>query len=267
MAARGVLQASDVHTHRLSHVDARDGALFFFSILRNFEFDLDAPPPRPTAMRASLSCCCCCLLAVASAFTPPTSLLPLHARVPTAANLRLSASEPLEDEAEVSPVLDALPKVAGAGLALSTLLHAPTFASFAAQWQAIGAAGVTGDDFWAPLKFWILFAVAHPLLQPAIWIGEVLHSSPGPQIADVMPITFILGNVAVIGALSTFAELRTALNLALLALFIHYVGCGLEGSKVCRRPPPPTPIYRSHPIGLLILDLRSTAATTTIFSI
>jgi len=90
---------------------------------------------------------------------------------------------------------------------------------------------VTGDDFWAPLKFWILFAVAHPLLQPAIWIGEVLHSSPGPQLADVMPITFILGNIAVIGALSTFAELRTTLNLALLALFINYVGCGLEGSK------------------------------------
>jgi len=45
-----------------------------------------------------------------------------------------------------------------------------------------------------------------------------------------MPVTFILGNIAVIGALSTFAELSTAFNLALLALFINYVGCGLEGS-------------------------------------
>jgi len=71
----------------------------------------------------------------------------------------------------------------------------------------------------------------HPLLQPAIWIGEVLHGSPGPQLADVMPISFIALNVVVIGALNTFAELRTAVNVALLAAFIHYVGCGIEGSK------------------------------------
>lgn len=157
-----------------------------------------------------------------------TALQPLRAPL---TSLRLQADASEELTGEVSPVLDALPKVALAGLVGSTLLHAPAFANFAAQWKAIGDAGITGDEFWAPLKFWILFAVAHPVLQPAIWIGEVLHGSPGPQIADVMPITFILGNVAVIGALSTFAELRTALNLSLLALFINYVGCGLEGTK------------------------------------
>ena len=37
-------------------------------------------------------------------------------------------------------------------------------------------------------------------------------------------------NVVAIGALSTFSRLRTGVNLALLAAFIHYVGCGLEGS-------------------------------------
>ena len=144
--------------------------------------------------------------------------------------VKLAAEAPDETD-ESQPALEALPKVALAGLVLTTLFHAPAFAQFADQWQQIGAAGIQGDDFWAPLQFWAFFAAMHPLLQPAIWIGEVLHGSPGPQIADVMPITFLLGNVAVIGALQVVAELRTAVNIALLALFINYVGCGLEGTK------------------------------------
>ena len=83
----------------------------------------------------------------------------------------------------------------------------------------------------------------HPLLQPAIWIGEVLHGSPllptdlVPELkgidplGDIMPISFIALNVIAIGALTTIAELRTALNIWLLAAFINYIGCGLEGTK------------------------------------
>jgi len=70
----------------------------------------------------------------------------------------------------------------------------------------------------------------HPLLQPALWISEVLHGSPGPQIADILPISFIIGNIVVIGLLTRVAEARNALAVAALGLFINYVGCGLEGT-------------------------------------
>jgi hypothetical protein len=55
-------------------------------------------------------------------------------------------------------------------------------------------------DFWDALNFWIFFAVAHPILQPLLWISEVLHGSPGPMVANLVPITFFLGNVIFIGA-------------------------------------------------------------------
>lgn len=122
-------------------------------------------------------------------------------------------------------------RLTGACVIGATLIHAPAFAKFISQWAAIGAAGVSGNDFWAPLQFWGFFAAMHPVLEPAFWIGEVLHSSPGPQIAGLLPITFLLGNVAVIGALAVNSELRTAANLFLLASFINYVGRGLEGYK------------------------------------
>mmetsp|Transcript_145020 Transcript_145020/g.255648 ORF Transcript_145020/g.255648 Transcript_145020/m.255648 type:complete len:516 (+) Transcript_145020:133-1680(+) len=157
--------------------------------------------------------------------------------LPKLASVRMSAQEIKDEtgdstvEVSSSTVLKTLPKVAGAGVVGVLLLHAPAFAQFVAQWQAIGAAGVSGNDFWAPLQFWAFFAAMHPLLQPAVWIGEVLHGSPGPQLANVMPFSFIALNIAVLGGLSAFAELRTALNLGLLALFINYIGVGLEGGK------------------------------------
>ncbi len=55
-------------------------------------------------------------------------------------------------------------------------------------------------DFWDALNFWIFFAVAHPILQPLLWISEVLHGSPGPMVANLVPITFLLGNVIFVGA-------------------------------------------------------------------
>ena len=51
----------------------------------------------------------------------------------------------------------------GAGAA-RVRAHAPAFSEFAAQWQAISDSGVSGDDFTAPLTFWLFFAVMHPLL-------------------------------------------------------------------------------------------------------
>ena len=178
------------------------------------------------------------------AFSAPPALGPVAgpALAPlrrTAPPLLVAESPKTDTEAEadgspfsaVSPYLNAMPWIGAFVAYSSVLLHFNTFSSFWAQWQEVAAAGVTGDDFWAPLQFWAFFAAMHPLLQPAIWIGEVLHGSPGPQIADVMPYSFLALNVVAIGLLTFVAELRTTLNFFLLALFVHYVGCGLEGTK------------------------------------
>ena len=62
----------------------------------------------------------------------------------------------------------------------------------------------------------------------------MLHSSPGPAIelfgGNFMPISFIAGNVAVLGLLAVNKRLSSALNIALLGLFINFVGLGLEGA-------------------------------------
>lgn len=110
------------------------------------------------------------------------------------------------------------------------------------------------EQFWAALNFWIFFAVGHPILQPILWISDVLHGSPGPMVANLVPITFIVGNVMAIAAfisskqVSTFAnfsqktfdsfteyhlaclheQIQKAVNIAALAAFFTYVGAGLD---------------------------------------
>jgi len=69
----------------------------------------------------------------------------------------------------------------------------------------------------------------HPLLKPAIAIGEVLHGSPGPVLGDIVPVSFILLNVVVLGAIAASSQLRSALLVSSLGLMINFVGCGLEG--------------------------------------
>ena len=84
-------------------------------------------------------------------------------------------------------------------------------------------------DFWAAFNFWVFFAVLHPLLQPILAISEVLHASPGPSIADLIPVTFAAGNLLVIALLSRFKDFRNAANIAALSAFFAYVGAGLDG--------------------------------------
>lgn len=61
-------------------------------------------------------------------------------------------------------------------------------------------------DFGPALNFWIFFAVAHAILQPIFWISEVLHASPGPMVGNLVPITFILGNIVAIAAFTLSKE-------------------------------------------------------------
>ncbi len=67
------------------------------------------------------------------------------------------------------------------------------------------------------------------MLQPILWISDVLHGSPGPIAFDLVPVLFIVANVLFIGATALSKELRGALNVAALSAFLTFVGAGLDG--------------------------------------
>ena len=177
-------------------------------------------------------------LLLAAAAYAPAPLVPLHARpaiihrttLPTCV-AETTTPEPEDSGGDVLDTVLGVLLPLGAGAA-AYALHAPAFSEFAAQWQAISDSGVSGDDFTAPLTFWLFFAVMHPLLQPAIWISEVLHTSPGqPEyMLGLLPASFVAGNVVVLAALALLPKLRAAGLAAVIALFINYVGSGLDGT-------------------------------------
>lgn len=92
-----------------------------------------------------------------------------------------------------------------AALVLGTVAvasHAGAWAEFFQSVLAMKANVADPSDFWAALNFWIFFAVGHPILQPILWISDVLHGSPGPMVAGLVPATFLLGNAVVIAAIA-----------------------------------------------------------------
>jgi len=93
--------------------------------------------------------------------------------------------------------------------------------------EAIGAE--QAQDFFAAINFWVFFAVGHAILQPILYLSDVLHGSPGPLIGDLVPATFILANVVFLTAFSISQEIRNVLNIVLFSLFLNYVGVGLDG--------------------------------------
>jgi hypothetical protein len=98
--------------------------------------------------------------------------------------------------------------------------HAGAWASFFSSVMQMKDNVSDPADFWAALNFWIFFAVGHPILQPILWISDVLHGSPGPMIADLVPVTFLLGNVVVIGAVTLSKEVSC--NLEILYSLPHF---------------------------------------------
>jgi hypothetical protein len=85
------------------------------------------------------------------------------------------------------------------------------------------------QEFWDAINFWIFFAVGHPLLQPILWISDVLHGSPGPMVLNLVPASFLGANLLFIGVSYWSKEFRSALNVAVLSAFLTYVGAGLDG--------------------------------------
>lgn len=138
----------------------------------------------------------------------------------------------VEDETFSNP-LDLIPEnslgLTAAAVGTAALLtHAGGYARF---FQSVMEMKANADpaDFWPALNFWIFFAVGHPILQPILWISDVLHGSPGPQIADLVPVTFLLGNVIAIALFTYSKEIRNAVNISALFAFLTYVGAGLDG--------------------------------------
>ena len=108
-------------------------------------------------------------------------------------------------------------------------IHANAWSNFFNAVMTMKEATPDPSDFWAALNFWIFFAVGHPILQPILWISDVLHGTPGPKIADLVPVAFLLGNLAFIATITISKEIRNAVNIAALSAFITYIGAGLDG--------------------------------------
>jgi hypothetical protein len=119
-----------------------------------------------------------------------------------------SSEEEIDDQTNSAPLLpeNALPL---ATAVLGTVLtHAHAWSEFFASVMQMKDNIADPNDFWAALNFWIFFAVGHPILQPILSISDVLHGSPGPKIAELVPATFLLGNLVVIGAITLSKEVR-----------------------------------------------------------
>jgi hypothetical protein len=105
---------------------------------------------------------------------------------------------------------------------LAVLSHAGAYAQFLQSVAQMKANVADPADFWAALNFWVFFAVAHPILQPVLWISDVLHASPGPKIADLVPITFLLGNIIAIGAVTVSKQVRRSYHLNIPATNTYF---------------------------------------------
>jgi len=108
-------------------------------------------------------------------------------------------------------------------------VHAGAWSEFFSNLATMKENVQNPQDFWDAFNFWVFFAVGHPLLQPILWISDVLHGSPGPMVFDLVPATFLMANILFIGATAWSKEFRGALNVAALSAFLTYVGAGLDG--------------------------------------
>ena len=114
-----------------------------------------------------------------------------------------------EDPKEIiQNALQTLPTIVASIGFVSVLSHASAWVAFFTLISDMKANIVDPADFWSALNFWIFFAVGHPILQPILWISDVLHGSPGPLVAGLVPATFIAGNILAIAAFTLSKEVR-----------------------------------------------------------
>ena len=174
--------------------------------------------PIPPAKMRSLPCCI--LLALFSlqcdegtAFVPPSLRLQPAMQQPSSV-VRFLETDSKSNQPEEEPNDPLIPEnllVAPTALlgvvAIATQAGAySNFFASLAQMKENMAADPT--DYWPAVNFWIFFAASHAILQPIIWISEVLHASPGPLVGDLVPVSFIVGNAVAIAAITFSKEVR-----------------------------------------------------------
>ena len=141
-----------------------------------------------------------------------------------------------KDDGDQTPRLPSNILTAAAGVigTAAVLSHAGAWSDFFASVAQMKANIEDPADFSAALNFWIFFAVGHPILQPILWISDVLHGSPGPKIADLVPATFLAGNVAVIYAIQKFKDVCPVVHVCVfLARTVTYIAlCSLYAFTV-----------------------------------
>lgn len=163
-------------------------------------------------------------------------------RIPTAVANQVTDREeaapdfPLRtNDVPASPPAKKWPSLVSIGLVVAAgLAYAPAWSELFQQMDAVLSAQGVADTMQtepstAALSFWFFFALLHPILEPVLWISEVLHSSPGPLVADLVPVSFIAANILVIAVSVRFEEVRTVATGALAAAFLAYVGAGVNG--------------------------------------
>ena len=82
---------------------------------------------------------------------------------------------------------------------IGVAMHFGAWSEFFSNLAEMKANVADPKDFWDAFNFWIFFAVGHPLLQPILWISDVLHGSPGPLMFDLVPASFLMANILFIG--------------------------------------------------------------------
>jgi hypothetical protein len=121
-----------------------------------------------------------------------------------------SSEEEIDDQRNSAPLLpeNALPLATAVLGAAAVATHAPAWSAFFSSVMQMKENIADPSDFVAALNFWVFFAVGHPILQPILAISDVLHGSPGPKVADLVPVTFLLGNLIVLGTIALSKEVR-----------------------------------------------------------
>ena len=124
-----------------------------------------------------------------------------------------------------------MPILAAVAGTLAIASHAGAYADFF-QYVMEMKQNADSSEFWPALNFWIFFVVGHPILQPILWISDVLQGTPGPKVLgdSLVPVLFLVGNALFIGAFAASQQIRTAINIATVVAFFAYTGAGTEGT-------------------------------------
>jgi hypothetical protein len=115
----------------------------------------------------------------------------------------------------------------------AVVIHFSGWNHFLSSLATMKANTSNNDEFGSALKFWLLGAISHPIMDGAFWFSEVMHASPGPRLAGLVPVSFLLTSGLVAVALVVqpqFDRLRAVVTSTVLGLFLAHVGSGLDGS-------------------------------------